>query len=461
MLNRIDRARAPNRAPRLALLAWATALLCSPGAYALSFDEAYSAARGFDAQYRGANFELESARQVVPIARASLLPSVGLNATRTNVAGTRSFPNGASQEVTVRTDYSAPQTSLQMRMPLLNMEAMARYSQSKVQVETAEYIYRARGLELIDRLGNAYLQVLLAEDTVLLAQTQVISAEGQLARADQRFKRGEGTRTDAAIAQAAVDVGRAHVLEARDQAVSARRALKRLTGLDGPQLNQLATDYTPDEMIPSRLGEWLSLALANSPTINARRQAAMAARLGVDRQSAGHYPRVDLVASIAHAENETLSTLSQSSTLRSVGIQLTVPLYSGGGVQAGVTQALADLSRAEEDIKNEREGVEVEVQRQFQAVATGAGKIAAYRNAVASSEVAYQGAVRSLEAGLGTTAEVLDAQTRLFTARHDLAQTRYDYLLARLRLMTVAGLSLPEIVADIDRQLAVRPTAKP
>ena len=461
MLNRIDAARAKRRAQGASLVAWAAALLCGPAAHALSFDEAFSAARGFDAQYRGANFELESARQAIPIARSSMLPSIGLNASRTNVIGTRSFPNGLGQDVTVRTDYSAPQTSLQMRMPLLNLDASARYNQSKVQVETAEYIYQARGLELIDRLGNAFLQVLLAEDTVLLAEAQLASAEGQLARAEQRFKRGEGTRTDAAISQAAVEVGRAHVLEARDQAFTARRALKRLTGLDTPQLNQLATDYTPDEMIPSRLGDWMSLALANSPTINARRKAAIAAGIGVDRQRAGHYPRVDLVASLSHAENETLSTLSQTSTLRSVGVQLTVPLYSGGGVQASVTQALADQARAEEDMKNEREVVEVEVQRQFQAVATGAGKIAAYRSAVASSEVAYQGAVRSLEAGLGTTAEVLDAQARLFTTRHDLAQTRYDYLLARLRLMTVAGMSLPEIVADIDRQLSVRPTAKP
>lgn len=437
----------------VALAAAAAMIAPSPAAHALGFAEAYAAARGHDAQFRAANHELDASRQLVPITRAALLPVVGVNLSRFDYSGTKSFTNSLNQEVKTDVAYGSPKASLTARMPLLNYEASKRHEQAHVQVEIAESTHRARSLELIDRLGTAYLQVLLAADNVTLAQSQLQAAQAQAARAEQRLRRGEGTRTDVAATQAGVDIGRVRVLEAQDQYEVARRAFKRVTGLDPVPLNRLAADFMPGEMVPATLGEWLGLAVNSNPQIQARQQALRAARLGVDRQTAGHYPRVDLVASMERNTNESITSLNQTNVLSSLGVQVSVPIYSGGGIDASVKQALADQARAEEEIKNEREAVELDVQRLHQAVAQGATKIAAYQRAVASSEVAAQGASRALDNGLGTTADVMDAQSRLDLARRDLAQARYDYLLARLRLMATAGLPMEEVVSDIDRLL--------
>lgn len=436
-------------------------LLASGAVQAASFAEIFASARENDAQYRAASFDLESARQGVPIARSALLPAIGLNYSRSDVSGTRQFYNGLNQENQVQLNYVAPTTSLAMRVPVFNKEARARYEQSQVQADAAELVYRARGLELMDRTGTAYLQVLLAYDAKGLAESQLVSVQGQLTRAEQRLKRGEGTRIDQALAQAAADVAKVKVLEAEDQIQMARRGLKRLTARDTPPLNQTTADFLPTEITPNGIGEWIALAEQNSPTIRAKQQALMAARLGVERQSAGHYPRVDLVASIARSENESLNNLGQTSVLKSLGVQVSVPIFNGGGVNAGVKQALADASRIEEEIRVERESVQMEIQRNYQPVANGGNKIDAYRRAVDSSEVAYRGSVRSQEAGLGTTADVLDAQARLYSAKRDLAQARYDYLLARVRLMINAGLPLEEVASDLDRNLPVAIAAKP
>jgi len=450
---------------RMARAVWATlatsllgGLLATP-AQAMSFAEVFAAARAHDAQYRAAGYDLQSAQLGVPIARSALLPSVGLTASRSDVTGTRSFYNSANQEAQVQLAYSSPQTALSLRMPLFNKEAKARYDQSKVQAEAAESVYRSRGLELMDRVGTAYLQVLLASDARVLADSQLVAVQGQLSRAEQRFKRGEGTRTEQAMAQAAVDLAKVKVIEADDGIELARRTLKRLTGNDTPLLNRTAPDFMPTEIAPNRLGDWLELAERNSPTIQARQQNLMAARLNVDRQRAGHYPRVDLVASIARSENETLNNLGQTSVLKSLGVQVNVPIYNGGGIDASVKQALSDQARIDEEIKVEREAVQIEVQRNFQSVSTGIGKVDAYRRAVESSEVAYRGAVRAQEAGLGTVADALDAQARLYSAQRDLAQTRYDYLLARMRLLAMAGTAVDDVMVDIDRHLPVPPAA--
>lgn len=438
---------------RLRLAALAAAMLAAGSAQAMNFAEAVAAARNNDPNYRGAGFDLESTRQGVPIARSALLPQVAISASRSEVSGTRTFYNGLNQEVQVGVGYSAPQASLQARLSVFNRDAWARLDQAKAQAEQAESAYRARGLDLIDRVGTAYLQALLSAENLSLSGQQVAAAEGQLKRSAERFKRGEGTRSEEAQAQANFDLAQVKLFEARDQLEIARRALQRLTGRPTTDLNHVAADFVPDEPASGTLFEWLETAVQNNPIIRAKQQALTAAQFNVKRQSAGHWPRVDLVASIGRTENDSITTLGQTSVLKSVGVQVNMPLYSGGGVDASVKQALAEQGRAEEDIRVERENVEAEVQRNFLLVANGAARVLAYRRAAESSQVAYTGAVRAQEAGLGTTADVLDAQARLFTARRDLAQARYEYLSARLRLRAQAGLPLEEVTNDIDRLL--------
>ncbi len=441
-----------------ACAAAAAAVLLAGSAQAMNFAEAVAAAKSNDAPYRGAAHELEGARQSVPIARSSLLPQVGLSGSYTDVHGTRGFYNDLSQEVKIGVAYTSPYAALQLRMPLFNSEGWARLDQAQALAAQAEAQYRGRGLDMIDRVGTAYLQALLAVETLSLSEQERVSSEGQLKRSGERFKRGEGTRTEEALAQANFDVARVKVFESKDQLEVAKRALQRITGRETAELNAISPEFLPDETGHGTLFEWLETAVRNSPTLQAKQQAVVAAQFNVKRQSAGHLPRVDLVASVARSENDSITNLNQNSVLKSVGVQVNVPLYSGGGVTASVKQAVAEQARAEEDLRNERESVEALVQRNYLLVANGAARVRAYRQAAESSQVAYTGAVRAQEAGMGTTADVLDAQTRLYTARRDLAFARYDYLLARLRLKVNAGLPLDEVTSDIDRLLPVRVT---
>ena len=423
--------------------------------HALSFAEAYEAARVHDAQYRAAGHDLDASRQSVPVARSALMPSVALSMSGADVSGSRAFPNAVNQEVRVRVDYSTPQANLALRVPVFNHEARSRLSQAEAQADMAESVFRSRGLELIDRLAVGYLQVLLADEAKRLADVQVQALTSQLAQAQQRLQRGEGTRVDVAQTQAALDVSRVRVVEADDQLDLTRRQLRRITGLPTPPSRQVPGDYMPAPLPPEGLHQWLSLAVSQSPTLQARQQALTAARMGVSRQYAGHLPRLDLVASLSRSQNESLSNLNQTSVLRSIGMQLNVPLYSGGGVEASVKQAMAEQARAEEDVRAEREALEVEVQRHYQAVASGPSRITAYSRAVESAELALQGARRALEAGVGTNNDVSETLARRFSAARDLAQARIDYLTSRLRLMLQAGMPMSEVATDIDRALTV------
>lgn len=433
----------------------AAACAIAGSAQALSFGEALQAALKFDGQFQASGHELASARESVPIARASLLPSVTLSAARTNVTGSREFPNSLNQQVQVPVDYAAPQYNLQLRTPLFNYEAFSRYRQAGAQLLSAESLYEVRRLELAERTGAAYLQALLAHENAGLAKAELESLQAQQQRAEQRLLRGEGTRTEVAQTQASVDVARVRLLEAQDVLAVALRALRRNTGVETVRLNNLDPAGVLAPLAPMNLQDWIDRAESNSPLLRTRRSNIQAASFNVDRNRAAHLPRLDLVAGVSRSRNESVSNLNQQSSLRSIGIQLNVPLYSGGGIDASVRQALAERARAEEELRVEREAVQLEVLRQYAIVANADAKIEAYRQALNSSEVAVEGITKALAAGLATTADVIDAQSRRYAAQRDLAQARYEVLAARMRLMMQAGLPVTEVAADLDRALTV------
>jgi protease secretion system outer membrane protein len=440
---------------RAALLLAVSAMLAAPPAHAQSgaFSAAFDAALANDAEYRASRFELQVREQNVPIARASLLPSLNASYAESRVRGERESLNSLGQEFQQQLDYRNPVGALQFRQPLLNMEAIYRYQSARSQVDGARLVFVARGLELLERLGGAYVQRLFSEEVVALAQAQVDAFAAQALSAERRFTAGEGTRTDIAEAAASLAFGRAQLVEATDQRDIAARSLARITGLQSAPLRGLAEDTRAQPLPYNGIGEWVDLAFAQNPNIQARRHLVEAAGYDVNRNRAGHLPRVDLVANAVNSQSESISTLNQQVRQYSAGVQVSVPIFSGGGVDAGVTQALAEVSRVEAQLEAELRQLDVDIRRQYQVTQTGAAKVAALADALAASAVALEGAQRGLVAGVRTTVDVLDATRRLFLVRRDLVQARYEVLLARLRLQALAGLPLADVVQDIDRHL--------
>jgi protease secretion system outer membrane protein len=435
-----------------------SALLAAPPAPAQAgggFSAAFDAALANDAEYRASRYELQAREQAVPIARASLLPNLGASYSESLVRGDRESLNVLGQEFTQRLDYRNPVGALQLRAPLLNLEAMNRYYSARSQVDGARSTFTARGQELLDRLGTAYAQRLFAEEVVTLARAQVDALRGQSDAAERRLAGGEGTRTEVAEAAASLAFARAQLVEALDQRDVAQRTLARITGLQAPSLRGLAEDTRALPLAYADVNDWIEAGYGQNPNIQARRHQLESARYEVERNRAGHLPRVDLVASAVDAQNESISTLNQQVRQYSAGIQVSIPIYSGGGVNAGVAQALAEVGRAEAQLDGDQALLAVDIRRQFQATQTGQAKIEALKDAVAASTIALEGAQRGLVAGVRTTVDVLDATRRLFLARRDLVQARYEVLLARLRLQVLAGSPLAEIVRDIDQHLTV------
>jgi len=422
--------------------------------WAGEFEQAYNAALGNDAKFQAAKHTLASGQQAAPIARSSLLPSVSANISDSAVQGTRDVDVAGGGTVSNNLDYRAPSQSINLRAPIVNREASARYQQATAQVSSAEANFVARKAELVDRLALAYLQRMLAEDAFISIHAQVHAVVAQRNLMRRRFEQGEGTRTEVAEARANLSLVLSQWADSRDQMNNARQALVVVTGQPLDSIPRLRADFSPPPLVPANLAAWQDMALGSNPDVLARKFAVDAATAGVSRSNAGHLPRLDLVASSSNSRNDSATSLNQSLSQNSVGLQLNIPIYSGGAVKAAVTQALAEQSRAEAELVSEQRAAELEVSRLFQIIQTGSSKLLAYQDVLESSQIALEGTRKGQASGLRTNVDVLEAVRKVFQAQRDLAQARYDHIFQRLRLYNKAGIAPDSVVSYIDELLS-------
>lgn len=427
-----------------------TALLCMMAlgqvqdASALGLLQAYEAALAHDPAYRAAQFDNEGAKQFEVLGRAHLLPVVsGSYSTQKNRADiTTDSPLSGLPSRTEQRRYTSVSATLQLRQPIYHPEGQARARQGLAQTRASEAQFVARSQDLLVRLISLYVAANYAQDQLAQTKAQRDAYAGQRLAALRLFDRGEGTKTDVLEAQAKFDVALAQVLESQDNLTNATDALAAMLGRDasslGP-LDLLADDFQIRPLQPGNFEVWKTTALDANPDLQAQRLTVDIANEEVQKNEAGHLPRLDLIASASKNNSDTINTFKQNANVLSVGVQLTVPLYAGGSVSAAVRQAVANHEKAKAELDNKTNGVLLELRKQFNVCMSSVARTAAAATSLSSARLLVDATEKSVKGGQRTTLDVLNAQQQLFEARRDLALSRYNYLMGYARLRYAAG----------------------
>lgn len=424
------------------------AALAAGPALALDLLQSYDAALEQDATVRAARAAAESGRERLPQARAQLMPNLALSASRNhNDLDRTSAPTApATQD-----RYYSYNQSLTLRQPLYRPQQAAAYDQAGYLVADAEATLDRELKNLGVRVVTAYLEALLADDQLALVATQQRVTTALVDAARKAFAAGSGTRTDVDEAQARLDMVIAQELEVRQNRDQVRRQLQVI--VNQPVTALAALDVTRlrlEPPQPASLDDWVSRAEAGSPELAALRARLEAARLEVRKAESGHQPTLDLVLQATRSGSESVTSPSSGYINRSVGWQLSLPLYAGGYASSVVRQALAEQQRAEEQLEAARRDLGVRVHKEYRGVTEGVLRIRALEQAVRSGEQMVTSNRRSFEAGVRTRMDILNAEQELQTARRDLAQARYRYLISKVQLLALAGGDMRALSAEIN-----------
>jgi outer membrane protein len=212
--------------------------------------------------------------------------------------------------------------------------------------------------------------------------------------------------------------------------------------------------------MPDDIERWNDTAQQSALTIIAASNRADRAKQEIDAQFAGHYPSIDLIADAQFVDSDR-PPFPNIFRQQSVGMQVNVPLFAGGGVNSRVRQARFGFEAAAQQVDQERRAVRTRVKNAYRAIHTAIGQAKAFTSAIKSSQAALEAAIAGLEVGARPMIAVLFAQRRYFENKRDFALALRDYIVNSVALKEAASVMRREDLDRINGWLQARPAAAP
>lgn len=415
------------------------ALLLPLPALSETLQEVYDLARQSDSRFRSAQAESRAIGMALDQAKAAFLPTIKLDMERTKtrqrIIESQNPIFGAGS-----TTFPTQSDTLSINQPVFRKDLVVRLEQARAVVQQAEFSLLAAEQDLQIRSTASYLSVLAASDSLALAQAERAAVGKVLDTARERLKAGLGTVTSLYDAEARYAVTQAREVEATNKLRDARQGLKEITGKVIDKVQSLKEDFVLESPDPASADQWVESAMTQNLGLRAKTAAVEVARQEIERQRAGHYPSVNLL--LSRNRKDTGSTLfggGSNVETTDFSVRLTVPIFEGGLTSAVTQEAVFRHQKAQEDVEQERRGVERLARAAYDGTLGAVNLVKALKQSVASQQAALAAKEEGLKAGLFALLPVLDAQRDLYLAKRDYEQARYDYLIYRMRLKQAVG----------------------
>ncbi|MFO7581785.1 TolC family outer membrane protein [Guyparkeria sp.] len=419
----------------------------------------YALAEQNDQQLRAAEQQRLSIEQNIPIERADLLPQVGAGAgvqfdrTDTTIG---EIPGADS------TDGFGGNIALTLEQSIFNRTDQLELGRAELQVHQADIDYVQARQDLILRTGQAYFQVLNADAQLQLAQANRAALKRQLERAQRQYEVGLVAVTDVADAQSEYDQANAQIITARNELNNALAALETIIGQPVTDLDDIRTNLDVALPEPADPEQWIELALAQNLGLQSAAVGTQIAQQAVDINRSARMPTVGLNAQYGFDNSYTGGGMTRQdrrgSLNGSVGVQVEMPIYTGGRINSRSRQAAFDYQRSQFDLNGQRRQVRQQTSDSYRGVETSISQITAFRQAVESARTSLVATEAGYGVGTRTIVDVLNAELRVFEAMANYLDARYSYITNLLQLKADTGQLTVADLEEINRQLTEQET---
>ena len=409
-----------------------TLLLSTSPVWAFTLNDAWQAAREHSSELKQAHYQFEANQQQKPIARAALLPQVSISAShqRQNQFEPRKVTQDSSSW-----KVSASQA-------IFNLNKWRKYQQSKIIVDAAGKQLDLAEQQLLLKVAEAYFNVLVAKESLLTVQKSKESFAAQQTQAEALFKKGLSTIVDVQEAQAGYESALADEIEITSHLVQAYAQLETYTGLNPEQIELIHIHDVAQ--FPSLSSEqWLEQADANNAEIRLQRLVMLSTEQDMKATKANRYPTVEMSAGYYTNPNDYQSTdtvQDYETRANYIGIGISLPLFTGGQLRAQSKQASASYHAAEQELQVTQEKVALSVKENFAKVRAGKIRIQALDKLVLTNQTKVKSSKLGNQYGFLSNADRVRSEKEYYDAELKRTQAKYQYLMAQLNLMQLAGM---------------------
>ena len=391
--------------------------------------------------------ERDSVQENVDIAKSGFLPQISGEAgyTESTSESPQIFESGIQ---VYDSESSGWQAGVTLNQSIFDWSVWKNSAIAEKQAYQAEIVYSNAQQDLMLRVVNAYFQALQARDDLMFAEAEKKAIARKLEQTKQRFSVGLTAITDVHEAQAQFDSAAARLIQARNALKLAKEGIREITGQYPEDLAALNTEtFSPSNPVPDDVTLWVKKAEnANLSLIESKIQVEIAAQRIKLRQS-GHYPTVSLQASYSTSDNErTYGNENGEQTInlprldsKSIGLNVSVPIFSGFRTSSEVTQARHNYVASSQQMVQTHRDVERQVRSAYYEVTASIASINAFQQAVISAESALKATEAGFEVGTRTIVDVLNSTRNLYDAKRNLSEARYGYIRQVLSLEEAAG----------------------
>lgn len=400
--------------------------LCAPASYGENLLDALKGAYNNNAQLNAARASVRAGDQDIALARSSFMPTV--------VAG-GSYTRGWQHKVSSYADTGALQ--IQIKQNLFNG------FQSYNNVEAAKANAAAQRQSLCNteqnQLNNAvaaYVNVYISRRIAKLRQSNLIALEEQVRANRARLSVGEGTRTDLAQSEAARSRALSELSQAKADVKMKEAAYRQVVGLEpGAQLEEpaLASD------LPKTLEEAYAIAQKSHPAILAAKYAVEASSYSVRAKQGALLPQFDISASTSYSKNYSLPDSPMNGASSNIGLQFSMPLFTGGANSAQIRKSKELLGNARMQLDQYEAQVRESVEGAWASLEGLRSAVSAFRDSVKAAKVALNGRIHENRVGQATTLDVLNSRSELITMEVSLANAERNLVITSYNLKAAIG----------------------
>ncbi len=409
--------------------------------------DAYKQARANDPVLAQADATRLSTGEGVDQARALLLPqiSAGLTFSQTKSDGSEIIedPNNPGQTID-SSGFGHTRTrdiSGQLSQSVLDFSKYANLKAAHSAADAQDQTYQAALQDLFVRVTTAYFTVLTDEDELTFAKANEDALKRQYDQADQQYKVGVAAITGAYQAKAAYEAAKAQTIVAQNTLDNDREALSQITGQPTGILKKLRNDLPLDPPVPNDADTWVKTALESNPSLLAQRDNVETAEHNISAARAGHLPTISANVTYGKSsswyQNADIHQNTPAST--TIGLTLSVPIFSGGLVQSQVRQSIDQRDAAQDAMESERRQVKASTLNYYRSVIAGIAQVQSGKAAVVSGQEALDATRAGFSVGTETMTDVLLAIQTLTSSESTYSQARHQFVLNKLLLLQAAG----------------------
>ncbi|MFK3793683.1 TolC family outer membrane protein [Pseudomonas piscis] len=414
----------------------------------------YQEAVDNNADLAAARAQYGAQKEIVPQARAGLLPNLSAGADMNNTRTKFDEPSMTSTR-------SGNVYRATLAQPLFRADRWFQLQAAKDVNEQAALQLSATEQNLILQSAETYFAVLRAQDNLASTKAEEAAFKRQLDQSNERFDVGLSDKTDVLQSQASYDTARANRIVAQRQVEDAFEALITLTNREYQAIQGIVHTLPVLTPTPNDAKAWVDTAAKQNLNLLASNYAVSAAEETLKQRKAGHAPTLDAVVQYKKGDNDALGFSNPNPLTRygsdveqrSIGLQLNIPIYSGGLTSSQVRESYSRLSQSEQQRESLRRQVVENTRNLHRAVNTDVEQVQARRQSIISNQSAVDATEIGYQVGTRNIVDVLDAQRQLYSSVRNYNNSRYDYILDNLRLKQAAGTLNPGDLQDLARYL--------